>query len=86
LERDLADLGHSVHQLGDLFPEVFADLLETGQGIFDGIMEQPGCHTGNVESQLSQNSSDLQRMIEIRLSGKANLTQVNLGRKDVGLS
>jgi hypothetical protein len=49
-------------------------------------MEQPGCHTGNVESQLSQNSSDLQRMIEIRLSGKANLTQVNLGRKDVGLS
>jgi hypothetical protein len=49
-------------------------------------VKQPGCYAGDIKFQLSQNSSNLKRMIEIRLPGKADLSQMNFGGKDIRLS
>ena len=73
-KSNLADFGHPIDQLDDFIPKVLPDLLEGGECVLHTIVEKSGCHGGNIEFELSQDSGDLQRMNEVRLSGKADLS------------
>jgi hypothetical protein len=39
-ERELADLGDAVHQLGDLLAELALEILLGGGGVFQDVVEQ----------------------------------------------
>ena len=46
---ELGELGDPVDQLGDLLAEELGDLLAGGEGVLDGVVEQPGDDRGLVE-------------------------------------
>ena len=56
--------------------EQLREFLESGQGIFDGVMEQSGDDRRLVQLELGQKAGNLEGMDEVRLSRIAKLTLV----------
>ncbi len=86
LEVNLSDLGDAVDQVCHLDAEHPLQFLPGGEGILDGVMEQPGHHRWHVELQVSQYARHLHGVNEIGLSRETRLSLVDLGAVDIGLA
>ena len=73
VERHHADLGHAVHDVGDLFAELGVNLFERDFRVLDRIVQQPGGHRMGVETELGKDFGHGQRMREIGFAGKPHL-------------
>ena len=80
-----AQLGHPFDQRQHLGAEQLVDLLGLGEGVLDGVMEQPGDDGSLVELQLREQAGDLQRVDQVGLPRLPDLPLMDLGAVDVGL-
>ena len=64
----LRQLRDAVDQLGDFRPDLAFDLVELDRGIFDRVVQQPGCDHGQRGSQLCQNLRHGQAVLHVRLT------------------
>ena len=86
VEGHHADLGHAVHDVGDLFPELGIDLFKRHLRVFHRVVQQPGGHRVGVEPEFRQNLRHRQRVGKIRLPGKPHLPGVGGGGVGVGFA
>ena len=77
-ELDLADLGHALDNMGDLFAELLADIDNGDRSVFYRVVQEPSRDRYRVHLHLGQNQRYFQGMNEIRLSGSAALAFVML--------
>jgi hypothetical protein len=84
-ERDLADLGHALHDVEDVVAEILLDALGVGEGVLQHVVEQAHRHAGRVHAHVGQDGRHLERMHEVRLARGAGLPLVLHRREDVGL-
>ena len=82
-ERELADLGDAVDQLGDLAAELTLEVGLGGGRVLQHVVQEPGGHRGDVHLEVDQEVGDLQRMAEIWLAGGPLLTLMRGGRESV---
>jgi len=82
----LADLGHPVDQVEDLRTEHGADFFGRGQGVFQGVVQQPGDDGRHVELQAGEDFSDFEGVIQIRFTGEAGLPLMHLGTEHIRLA
>ncbi len=68
LEMNLADFGDTIHQKRNLFTEHGGKVIIGGQGVLDRVMQKTGDNTGNIETQLSQQTGHLHGMDDVRLT------------------
>ena len=73
LGLDLAELGHSVDQPGDVLAEQLLDLLGSRERVLDRVVEDRGGDGLVVELQVGEDSGDLDRMAEIGIARGAHL-------------
>ena len=83
-ERDGADLGHALDDVGDLGPEQLLDALDGGEGVLDDVVEQAGGDGDGVQPHVGEDVGDLERMDEVGLARVADLSLVLERREDVG--
>ncbi len=84
-EVDLADLGDALDDVGDLLAELSLDLFDGYGGVFYRVVQQAGDNGGGVEPHLRQQSGNLERMHQVRLSRLAVLSFVMFEGEFVGL-
>ena len=84
LRLDLAELGDSVDQPGDVLAEQLLDLVRGRQRVLDRVVEDRGGDRLVVELEIGEDARDLDRMAEIRVARGALLVAVRLHREDVG--
>ena len=77
-ELDLADLGHALDNVGDLFAELLADIDDRDRSVLDRVVQQPSRDRDRVHLHLGQHQRYFQGMNEIGLSGSAALAFVML--------
>ena len=75
-EGKLADLGHAVHELGDLRPEFPRQVVLGGLGILEDVMEEAGSDGGNVHLEVHEEAGDFERVGQVGLAGGALLALV----------
>jgi hypothetical protein len=78
------EFGDAVDELGDLGTELAVDLVESGNGVLDGVVQQGRRDGGGIEPHVGDDAGDLKRMGEIRRAAGALLGTVGLERKAVG--
>ena len=84
VERHHADLGHAVHDVGDLFAELGVNLFERDFRVLDQYRAAaPGGHRMGVETELGKDFGHGQRMREIGFAGKPHLP--GMGRCGVSI-
>ena len=83
-ERDGADLGDPLDDVGDVGAEQLADAVDRGQGVFDHVVEQPRGDADHVQALVGEDVRNLKRVNEIRLAGMAYLALVLERREHVG--
>ena len=83
-ERDGADLGDPLDEVGDLGAEELLDALDGGQGVLDDVVEEAGRDGHDVELHVGEEVGDLERVDEVGLARVAHLSLVLAGREDVG--
>ena len=83
-QRNGADLGHALDDVGDFGPEQLADPFDRGEGVLDDVMEEAGGDRHGIQLHVRQEVGNGQGMDEVGLPGMANLAPVLEGRKDVG--
>jgi hypothetical protein len=85
-EGDLADLGHALHDVQHVLPEVLLDALRLREGVLQHVVQQAHGHAGGVHAHVGQDGRHLQGMDEVGLSRGAGLPLVLDRREDVGLA
>ena len=83
-ERDGADLGDALDDVGDLGAEQLLDALDRRERVFDDVVEQAGGDGHGVELHVGQEIGDGERVDEVGLAGMAHLSPVLERREDVG--
>ena len=83
-ELDAGDLGEALDQEADLLAEAALDLVGGGEGVLDGVVQQPGRDRHLVHAHLDQDARHLDRVDQVGLAGEPLLALVDLGREDVG--
>ena len=82
-ERNGADLGDALDDVGDFGAEELGDALGRGQRVLDDVVQQAGGDGHDVELHVGQDVGDLERMDQVRLAGMADLPLVLERREDV---
>ena len=77
-KRHLAELGHTVHELGNLVAELCAKLLKRDVRILYRVVQQRRLNGGRVHTEVHKDVRHGDRMNDIRLPGKAQLRAVHL--------
>ena len=72
-----ADLGHAVHQLRDLLPELALHHVAGGEGILEHVVQQPHRDAGLVELEVRQQPGDVERVDQVGLAGAPHLVAVH---------
>ena len=81
---ELGELGHAVHQPGNVGAELRLDILDRRQRILDRIMQQRGDHRVLIELEVGHQAGDLDRMAEVWIAAGTLLGAVLLHGVDVG--
>ena len=84
-ELVLRELGHAVYERGDLFTEMFSQLLVSDGGVLDHVVQQRGAQCVVVEVEVDQVEGRAQGVFDERLAGLAVLAGVGLFGEPVGL-
>jgi hypothetical protein len=83
-ERELADLGHPVDQLGDVDAELPGEIVLGGLGVLEDVVEEPRGHRRHVHLEVDEEAGDFEGMRQIGLAGGALLAVVGLLGEAVG--
>ena len=83
-ERDCADLGHPLDDVGHLGAEVLLDLFDGRQSVFDDVVQQAGGNGDRVEPHFGENAGHLERVHQVGLPRMPDLPLVLEGGKHVG--
>ena len=83
-ERDGADLGHALDDVGDFGAEQLLDALDGRQRVFDDVVEEAGGDGDGVELHVGEEVGDGEGMDQVGLARMADLSPVLEGREDVG--
>ena len=83
LELDAGDLRQSLDEKGNAWSKQTLNLVSSGQGVFERVMEQAGNDGVFVDAQVEQNARDFERMDQVGLARESFLTVMDLRRKDV---
>src|SRR3984893_17797120 len=81
---ELFQFREALDQTNDIFAEPLLDLGARSFPILDGVVQQRGRDGGVVELVLRENRGDLERMGDIRVSGKPFLLAMSLHGIDIG--
>jgi hypothetical protein len=84
-EFDLRDLGQALDQEGDGLSEQAPQLIDGGERVLDGVVEQARGDGDLVHAHLDEDAGHLERVDQVGFSRLAQLPLVDLGRVDVGL-
>ena len=82
-ERDGADLGDALDDVGDLGPEQLLDAADRRQGVLDDVVEQAGGDGHHVQPHVGQQAGHFEGVDQVGLAGVADLALVLQGREDV---
>ena len=80
-KRQLVELGHAVHQTGDLGAERLADIRQLHRRILHHIMEQRRHNGVGIHAHFHQNQRDAERVADIFLTRGAALSVVGAARR-----
>ena len=83
-ERDGAELGDPLDDVGDVRAEQLLDPLDRGLGVLDDVVQQPGRDGHDVQLHVGQLVGHLERVDQVGLPRVADLSLVLEGREDVG--
>jgi len=72
----LGQLGHAVHQHGDLFAELDFEIVNGQRSVLDGIVKQTGGNRGRIQVEIRENTSDRVAVSDIWLAAIAPLLSV----------
>ena len=86
VERHHADLGHAVHNVGDLLAELGIDLFKRDLRVFNRVVQQPGGHRMGVEAELGKDFGHGQRVRKIGFAGKPHLPGMGGGGVGIGFT
>jgi len=75
--RDRGQLGDPVHQHGDFFAEVFAEVFQRGPGVLHDVVQEGGRQGGGIQPIGGQDVRHLHRMEDVGLSRGAELPLVS---------
>ena len=81
---ELADLGHPVHQFGDLPAELALQVGLGGGGVLEDVVEEAGGHRGDVHLEVDEKVGDFEGVRQVGLAGGALLALVRGLRESVG--
>ena len=84
LRLDLAELGDSVDQPGDVLAEQLLDFLRRRHRVLDRVVQDGGGDGQVVELQVGEDARDFDRMAEIGIARSTLLVAVRLHRENVG--
>ncbi len=79
LELDARQLRHTLDELGDLFAELGAQLIDVGRGVLDDVMEERGRKRRLVELQAGEDLRGSPGVVDELLARLAHLPRVRLG-------
>jgi hypothetical protein len=82
-EFDSRDLGQPLHEEADLLTEEAIDLVETGEGVLHGVVEQSRDDGHVIEAHVHEDPRHFERMDQIGLPGVPHLAVVDLRGVDV---
>ena len=74
-----ADFGYAVNYLANFIPKEPLQIIQTGFGVFEGVVKQSRGDAEDVQSHLCQNAGHFQRMHQVGFTGKAHLSHMNFG-------
>ena len=83
-ELQARQLGHALDDVGDLFAEQLADLLDGVRRVLDDVVEQAGGDRDDVQPQVGQDVGHLERVDQVGLSRPPDLALVLVGGEHVG--
>ena len=83
-ERDLGNLGDSIHQPGDFGPKEALHFFQRGPRILNHVMQQAGDDRRQIEFDLRDDERDVERMRHVGLAGLAFLLTMHSRRILVG--
>ena len=78
-----ANLGHALHDAGDLRPEVLLQLVDRNRRVFHDVVEHPRRQTNNIQPHVRQEVDHFQEVGKVRLSRKTLLRLMLRGGKFV---
>ena len=81
---DLLQLGDAVDEIGDLFAEFAAHLIEGHLRVLDGVVEQRGRQGRGLCAEFGQDEGHRERMGDVRLAAFTGLAAVRGLGEDVG--
>jgi len=84
-ECDLGEFREPVDEGGDLFAEPLLDLLEGGERVLYGVVQDAGHDRRCVEFHVGQDVGHFHGVRKVGFAGQTHLPGVDRGRKDVGL-
>jgi hypothetical protein len=79
VELQTLELGDAVDDVGHLGAEVLQDVRQRDLGVFDRVVEQCGGHRHLVETDVGDDASNSERMIDVALAARAGLRPMGLG-------
>src|SRR6266567_53147 len=85
VRMEMAQLGHTLDQSGDLGPELGLDLVGGERGVLHGIVEQGGGERLRVQLQVGEDRRYLKRVVDVVLARQPPLAPVGDGRAVVRL-
>ncbi len=83
-QRDFAEFGDAVDELGDLIAEDVPDVVQGDIGVFHGVVQDGGDDGLVIHAEIEQDARDRDRMHDVRLSGITALVFMGLRSELVG--
>jgi hypothetical protein len=84
-ECHLTDLRDTIHDVGDFFAQLGAQVFQTNECIFDNIMNECGNNRSGIEMKIGDDLGDLDTMRDVLFPGRALLTGVRLLTVPIGV-
>ena len=84
-QRDLAEFGDAVDELGDLIAKDVCEVVQRDVGVFDGVVQDGGDDGLMVHAEVEEDARDCDRVHDVGLSGITALVFMGLRSDLVGL-
>ena len=84
VERQMADLGQAIDDLGDLLAELRFDVVDGYCGVFDDVVDQPAGNGGRIELQIDEDLGDFDAVRDVPVAGETLLALVRALAEPIG--
>ena len=84
VERQVADLGQTIDDLGDFLPELGLDVVDADGGVFDDVVDQPAGDRYRIQLKVDENLGDFDAVRDEVLARQALLPHVRAFAEAIG--